>query len=255
MIEKWKLALREFLKKYEEDDDVIGALLFGSYCYETNNEKSDIDVQILLRDTCNYKENGVVEYNNYLIKYFMANKKEIVKSLEQDYNSGKNTMAKILSYGKIIYDLDGSFKSLQDKALEYIDKPFNNISADKLDINNYNLWNSLNELKVCLLENSFQFNLVYYNLLIEVYEAYSEYLSIPKLPKTKIYKILTDEEFRKKYHVFKLPEEEFIKLYLKCFEIDKHDVMYKTIEELINYYYEKQGGFDIKKFKIKYKLD
>ena len=130
-------------------------------------------------------------------------------------------------------------------ALEYIDRKLDNITGHKLGMNNYHLWNYLDELKVSLKENSFNFNLIYYFLLGDVYDKYAEFLALPKLPKTKIYKILTDEDYRRECHVFNLPEREFIKLYVKCFEMDKPSVMYKNMENLINYYYEKQGGFKV----------
>ena len=71
---------------------------------------------------------------------------------------------------------------------------------------------------------------------------------------TKIYKVLTDQEYCKRYHVFKLPEKEFIKLYLKCYEKDKKINMYENISKLINYYYNKQGGFNVRTFKLRDKL-
>ena len=52
-----------------------------------------------------------------------------------------------------------------------------------------------------------------------------------------------------------LPEDEFINLYLKCYNLDKPDRMYKNIEELINYYYKKQGGFNIRTFELKTELE
>ncbi len=255
MKDKWKLALKEFLKKYEDDDSVVGAILFGSYATGNQNEYSDIDVYLVLKNDVNYQERGNVDSNSYLIEYFMSPVWKIKKYMEEEFNDNDLCTANMFAYGKIIYDLDGSVKELQDKALEYIDKPLNNIKSEKLSMNNYFLWNYLDELKLCLKENNPQFNLIYYNALKNVYEAYSEYLSIPKLPLTKIYKILTDESFRRKHHVFKLPEDEFIKLYTRCFEMDKPDRMYKNIEELINYYYKKQGGFNIRNFVLKEKYD
>ncbi len=254
MVEKWKLALKEFLKKYEEDDDVIGAILCGSYATGNYNENSDIDVHLILKNSVNYTERGNVDSNSYLIEYFMNPVWKYKEYMKENYNKNILTMANMLAYGKIIYDLDGSVKQLQDLALEYIDKSFNVIKPDNLDMNNYHIWDDLDELKVCLKENNPQFNLIYYDLLEQVYDAYSEYLSIPRLPKTKIYKILTDEDFRRRYHVFKLPEDEFIDLYIKCFEVDKPDKMYKNIEELINYYYKRQGGFNIRQFKLRTEL-
>lgn len=251
MVEKWKLALKEFLKQYEEDDDVIGAVLCGSYATGNYNENSDIDVYLVLKNELNYQERGNVDSNSYLIEYFMNPVWKIKKYMQDEFESNNLGTINMLAYGKIIYDLDGSVKELQDLALDYIDRPLNNIKAETLDMNNYHLWDNLDELKVCLKENNPEFNLIYYNLLEQVYDAYSEYLSIPKLPKTKIYKILTDENFRRKYHIFKLPENEFVKLYIKCFELQKPNIMYKNIEELINYYYKKQGGFNIRSFKIR----
>lgn len=254
MVEKWKLALKEFLKQYEEDDDVIGAVLCGSYATGNYNENSDIDVYLVLKDGVTYFSRGNTESNSYLIEYFMNTKEGIEKFMQKEFDNYKHSTTNMFAYGKIIYDLDGSVKKLQDKALEYIDKPFKNITSDKLDINNYHIWDLMDELKVSLNEERLDFNKIYYILLNDIYDIYAEYLSLPKLPKTKVYKILTDDEYRKKYHVFNLPEKEFIKLYIKCYDIDKPSVMYKNISNLVNYYYEKQGGFNIRTFELKTEL-
>ena len=37
--------------------------------------------------------------------------------------------------------------------------------------------------------------------------------------------------------------------------MDKPSVMYKNMENLINYYYEKQGGFNIRTFKLKNEVE
>lgn len=255
MVEKWKLALREFLKKYEEDDDVVGAILCGSYASGNNNNYSNINVYLVLKDRCSYKEMGCVDSNSYLIEYYMNPSYEIEKCMNEEYLNGLEKTANMLAYGKIIYDLDGSVKSLQEKALNYIDKKLEDITRHKLDMNNYQLWYYLDKLNVTLKENNPNFNLIYYSLLEDVYNKYAEVLQLPKLPKTKIYKILTDEDYRRECHVFNLPEEKFIKLYVKCFELDKPSAMYKNMENLINYYYEKQGGFNIRTFKIKSKIE
>ena len=117
-------------------------------------------------------------------------------------------------------------------------------------MNNYHIWDLLDELKTALDEKSNNFELIYYNLLSKIYNCYAEYLNIPKLAISKTYKILSNEEFRKKYHVYKLPEKEFIKLYLDCFEKMIKEDMFNNISKLVEYYFNKQGGFDITKFYI-----
>lgn len=254
LVEKWKIALKEFLSKYEDDDDVVGAILCGSYATGNQNEYSDIDVQLVLKDTCDYSVHGVTESNSYLIEFFINPAYKIKEYMELNYKKNRQMTQNMFAYGKIIYDLDGSVKQLQDLALEYIDRPFEVISGKKMDMNNYHVWDYLDELKVSLKESSPSFNLIYYKLLDGLYESYCELQGIPKLPISRIYKILTDEDFRKKCHIFKIPEKEFIKLYVKCFEIDKPDKMYKNIEELIDYYYKRQGGFNIRQFKLRTEL-
>ncbi len=251
MIEKWKLALREFLKKYEDDDDVVGAILCGSYATETQNENSDINVYLVLKEDASYSLMGNTDSNSYLIEYFMNTKEGILECMEEEFNCNKQSTANMFAYGKIIYDLDGSVKELQDKAVEYIDRPFNEINTARLDMNNYYLWDYLDQLKICLKDNNPQFNLIYYKLLNDIYDIYAEYQGLPKLPKTKIYKILTDEEYRRKLHIFRLADNDFIKLYIRCFELDKPNTMYKNIETLISYYYEKIGGFNIRTFELR----
>lgn len=251
MVEKWKLALKEFLKDYEENDDVVGAMLCGSYAYGTYNDKSDINVYLVLKSSCNYSESGNAESNSYIINYHEKTKQDIERSMENQFSINMFDTIYMFAYGKIIYDLTGEVKELQDIALEYVDKPINTISSTILDLNNKSIWCDMQDLKVQLDENRLDFNKTYFTLLDKIYDAYAEYLSIPTLPKSKVYKLLTDEEYKEKWHVFKTPEKEFINLYLKCYELDKPNVMYKNMSLLVNYYYEKQGGFNIRTFKIR----
>ena len=251
MVEKWKISLKEFLKKYEEDDDIIGAILCGSYAYDTYNENSDINVYLISKNSVNYTETGYDESNSYIISYNIQSFNSIKKDMELVFNVNSFNLINMFAYGKIIYDLDGSVKKLQDIALEYIDRPVNNISRERLDLNNQILWSMMKDLKTSLKEERLDFNKIYYFILDKTYYFYSDYLSIPPLPKEKLYKLLTDANYREKNHIFKLPEDEFIKLYLKCYEFDKPEVMYKNINNLIDYYYKKQGGFNIRNFKIR----
>ena len=251
MVEKWKLALKEFLKDYEEDDDVIGALLCGSYASGNQNETSDIDVHLILKDNVSYRERGNTESNSYLIEYFMNPVWKLKEEIKEESTSGELSTTTMFAYGKIIYDVEGKVKELQDFALEYIDRTLPTITQGKLDINNYHIWDCLDELKVALDEDRDDFELIYYNLLGNIYNIYAEYLSIPKLPLSKIYRTLANEDYRKKYHVFKLPEKEFIKLYLTCYEKLSRTAMYNNINKLVSYYYERQGGFNIRTFKLR----
>lgn len=254
MVDKWKIALKEFLKEYEEDDDVIGALLCGSYAHETSTINSDIDVQLLLKNDASYKVRGVTECNSFLIEYFFDTEDGIKQRMQREYEEGKNTISRVFGYGKIIYDVEGKVKELQDLGLSYIDKPLITITNNKLNKNNYLIWERHNSLKDALQYNVQTFENLYYVLIQTILDSYCEYIGICKLPYTKAYKILTDEEYRKKHKRFQIPEKKFIELYKNCYEKDKMNIMYDNVTNLMNYYYEKQGGFNIRTFKLKEEL-
>lgn len=248
MIEKWKIALSKFLEEYEDNDDVVGAVLVGSYATGNNNKNSDIDVQIILRDSCSYQTRGVKEVNGFLIEYFINPVWKVKEYFEKDYEIGSTAMANMLCYGKIIFDLEKKAEELQKLATEYLDKPLKPKTEIEIGKNNYHVWDLYDELKSLLDDDSKYFDSVYYELIDKVLNSYYEYLEIPKLPRTKVYKILSNDKFREKYHIFKVPEKSFIDLYLNCFDKDSLDEKYENVTKLINYYYEKTGGFNIKGF-------
>ncbi len=255
MIEKWKLAVKEFLKDYEENDDVIGAMLCGSYANDNQNENSDIDICLILKDEVLSIKRGIKESNSYLIDYFIGYYETFKNYMDEEFELNDFSTINMLAFSKIIYDLTGETKKLQDLALSYIDREISPITSSKLAVNNYQIWKYQNELKTALSEESTNFNLIYYKLLDKILNYYYEYLELPKLPITKAYKILTNEDYKDKFHIFKVPEQEFIRIFALCYEINKPTIMYKNISLLISYYYEKVGGFNIKKFLIENKLN
>ena len=109
---------------------------------------------------------------------------KIKEEMEDEFNENKLCTINMFAYGKIIYDLDGNVKKLQNLALEYIDKPLKSIVSNKLDNNNYHIWDYLDELKVSLKENREDFRTIrgwsYYSRSKEYSEHY-------KLKKDKLY--------------------------------------------------------------------
>ena len=70
-MEEYKKALDAFLNEYEDSDDVIGAILCGSYANGNNDEFSDIDIHIITKSDISEKERGNKKVNDYLIEYYL----------------------------------------------------------------------------------------------------------------------------------------------------------------------------------------
>ncbi|MGE8035840.1 nucleotidyltransferase domain-containing protein [Lysinibacillus sp. NPDC093692] len=55
-MEEWRIALEEFLKDWKNRNDVVGALVCGSYVTGNPTNRSDIDVHIILSDDVDWRE-------------------------------------------------------------------------------------------------------------------------------------------------------------------------------------------------------
>lgn len=247
----YEKALTIFLDEYENNEDVIGAILCGSYSSGNNDEFSDIDIHIILKNDIKQRERGNKKANDYLIEYFVNPLFQIYKYLDEDYLKGSTCTAKMVGYGKILFDKTGELKTLQQNAILYIDKEIPGVDDSEIQMNKYSMWYFSNELKRCLVKEKKSFNIIYYKLLNIILDSYYRYNRIPSLPISKVYEILTNENFRINYHVFKLPDDKFKQLFLECYIIDRKDVMYDNIRKLIEYVYYKTGGFDINNFSLK----
>ena len=58
-------------------------------------------------------------------------------------------------------------------------------------------------------------------------------------------------EFRKKYNVRELPDEEFVNKLLNCFNEKDYNKRYEYAKELYDYYMEQNNDFDINSFSLR----
>ena len=57
---KWKIALETFLKEWQDKEEVVGALICGSYITGNPSKRSDIDVHIILAVNVGRGKEGIV---------------------------------------------------------------------------------------------------------------------------------------------------------------------------------------------------
>ena len=69
-MEKWELALKKFLKNWENKKEVVGAIVCGSYITGNPSNHSDIDIHLLLSSKTKWRERGNVIIDGILIEYF-----------------------------------------------------------------------------------------------------------------------------------------------------------------------------------------
>lgn len=163
-MEKWKKTLNQFWYKYKAKSFVEGVLLCGSYATGNQNQFSDIDVHILLNDTQNWRERGYVSQDGFLIEYFMNPIRKIRQEFHYDYLNGGNATASMFTYGRILFDRNGSVKRLKREAAKFLKKTPHKWTKDEVVMDLYGVWNLMDELKSLKRERKF-LNIVYYELL------------------------------------------------------------------------------------------
>ena len=176
--------------------------------------------------------------------------KKIQEDFLQEYLDGGNAPENMFAYGKILFDKNGCVKQLQDEAMKFLKKTPRKWKKDELKSDLYGVWNSMDELNGLVSENRF-INPVYYELTKRLLSVYFKVKGIPDLSFTKTEKILTDPEFARRYHVQKLPDKQFTKLFLDAL----YNVDMVKIQKLYDFVIKNVGGFDISTFKERSKLE
>ena len=234
---EWKDALNKFIKKYQKNEDVEAILLIGSYAVNNNNEYSDIDVFIVLKDRCEYRERGNKKIGNYIIEYFMNPVYKVEDYLDNDERGHGGSMANMLINGILLYGNQKEVERLKRKALKVYNK------KNEYDVMKYyRCWDAYEDYKACKYHNK----MPYYNCLRCLIEAYLYNNDYWILPESKIERFFRDPLYRKKYNMNKFPNNKFNKLVINCFDNPNKDNLDKLYKYVI-----KNGKFNINNFKLK----
>ena len=252
-MENWRKAAEKFLSQYINEDYFIGAILTGSYATGNNHRDSDIDLFIITKDSADWRERGNRLVDGFMIEYFINPVRQIVSELDTgfDYNNIATTL--MFAGSEILYDTDGTVKSLVDRAKADLDKDIKPVSAYSWNMNCYNVWHSFYELTAkynSQRDIDFSYNIYLNNIT----RAYLQNKRLPLLPVHKIEKILTDENYVRRYNLKKLPEKQFSDKLLACFNAKEYSVKYQRAKELYDYFMAQHQEFDINNFSFRSKI-
>ncbi len=242
----WEEALQKFITRYQNWDYIEGFLLCGSYAHGTQNEDSDIDIHIITNNQQNWCERGNTRIDGFLIEYFINPIQQIHTYLETGYQKNILTTANMFAYGVILEDKQGVVAQLKKTAQIYATKELKPITDSDNQNALYHLWDEYDEL-CCLYKNGHQTALFYNLLLNNLVKAYYTKHQLPAASISKIERILTDNEFQKRYHLNKMPSQPFIDLFLKSLK----EQNLESITALYQFVINECGGFDINHFVLR----
>jgi predicted nucleotidyltransferase len=254
-MKNWEVALDKFLKPWKENKEVIGIVVCGSYITGSPTKHSDIDLHIVLKRGCSWRERGNKIVDGILMEYFANPPEQIEKYMESDYKKRRTMDAHMFSTGKVLFDKDGEVEKLRVLARSYLKKSFDKMPSFKVEFGKYHLFDMADNLEEVFNRNTPDFDFVYFNFLNNLLEYYSEFLSFHLIGENKVYRFLTDKNDQKKYLIKKFSDENFRKRFVSAMCCKNKKDMLKEFKYLANYVQNKMGGFNIDGWKMRSPVD
>jgi predicted nucleotidyltransferase len=255
MKEKWEIALEKFLKKWKENKDVSGIIVCGSYITGNPTKNSDVDIQIILKRGCEWRERGNKIVDGILMEYFANPPERIIGYLEDDEKRRRKIEAHMLTSGKVILDKDGEVEKLKEIAKEYLKKKFKKMSVASIEICKYHLWDMTDNLEEVYSRNLGDFLYVYYNFLREVLNIYTEFLRHPEYNEHKALRFLSDKKDQQKYNIPELADRAFTNIFISAMKEKNDKQRLDIFIKLVKHVQNKMGGFNIDGWKLRSSLE
>lgn len=250
-MDNWKIALETFLKDWQGRDDVVGALVCGSYVTGNPSKRSDIDVHIVLENDVTWRERGNQIIDGFLIEYFANPPGQIRRYFQDDFKKRRTMSMVQFQTGKILFDYTGIINDLKLEAHAWLGKKYETINKTVLEIKKYGLWDTLDNMKDCYEKGRGDFTFVYHNALAYLFMEYGQFLTIDMIPSYQIHAYLGDPIYLQKYMKPAFPDERFKHIFLHAMQESNAQKMMELYEELVSYVLKQMGGFHIDGWHVK----
>ena len=249
--QKWEIALDKFLRSWKENKEVSGIVICGSYITGNPTKNSDIDIQIILKRGCSWRERGNKVVDGILMEYFANPPERIIGYLNEDYKTRKTIAAHMLATGKIVLDKDGEARKLKQLAKTYLKKKFEKSDNASIELSKYHLFDRYDNLEEVFRRKTPDFIFVYHNFLNEVLKMYSEFLKFNEINANKVFRFLTDKKDKIKYNIRDFPDKIFVSKFVEAMQETNIKNMLLKFEKLTQYVQAKMGGFNLDGWKIR----
>ena len=179
-MKKWEVAAKEFIKQCNFYDDIETVYLTGSHAAGNADEYSDIDLYIVLSDSCDWRIRGNKFFNNkYRTEYFVNPVRQIIKYIDSSFEDVRILEINMILNGIVIYDKNTTSKTLRDYCLQKISNEFPAIGEYNVLMGQYLIWDNLDELTRAYENKTADFVMQYYMFINNAFEFYSRYICSP----------------------------------------------------------------------------
>lgn len=224
-------VISKFIHNFQllDREDILGIIFYGSSCYHTNSEQSDIDL-LLVTDGCyNYK--GVTYIEGKKIEYFERNVYDLLTKIEHFEQSPDRSLLSTFQNGQIIFSKNEMMEYLKQEILmrsKYIPKK----PRHKTQNSNISLFYHI--LQQSDKESGFG-KFVFYNLLEQIRKKYHQENGYTKMSTMKVYTLYSNKNYAENFYCLTLPNSDFIEQYLNLITEGYSEEKLKNIMSYISY--------------------
>ncbi len=247
--------IREYIKKFIDKlgiNEYIGIIAYGSYVSGRSDKLSDLDIMIIKKDYAT-SDIGSIMIDGIRVEFFIQDLKRLYELVKKEIEGNDPSHLTKFATCEIVCDETGEIKEFIDYCKKIYDTTIKKSFDEKDKFEIFSINNRLEDLESSLNDETFY--AIYYVLLERIRNAYCKINGLISVPLTKIERIYTDENYSKNYissDKHRLPDEEFVNLYLQCLKIDARRTMLDRISKLYRYSFESYD-FDPTNFHIKFK--
>ena len=223
---------------YLENEHVLGVFFYGSYLSGFYNSSSDIDLHVVFDDS---DLSHLIRGNKYVdgirIEYFETPISDEYMTVDNEFLSQNNSVFSILGTSIIMLDKTGELKQLQDYTISKYSNPLEPLDSEEAREYVSILNNRMERVRRAAFYREPQFDHLYHLTLEKIRKFYHRLKGLPKISTSKVFRVYTDEEYRKSFYREKLPDEEFVSLYLIAITDINADIGVKLeyVEKLYKY--------------------
>jgi len=250
-MEKREIVLKKFIEKWETKQEVVGAIVCGSYITGNPSKHSDIDVHIILDSKTSWRERGNEIIDGILIEYFANPARMHQRYAKEDYQQRQKINAHMFSTGKVLFDRTGELAQIIQDSKKQLVREFSKPSNIENELSKYFIWDMCDNLEEVFESDGDDFIFVFHNELKRLFDSYSKYLQFDNIPPNKLIRFLRNEKDKKKYHIKDYPDINFVDFFIKTINLKQKPKMMEEYKKLTNYVLEKMGGFTIDGWKLR----
>lgn len=116
-------ALEKFLESWQNNTNVIGILLTGSYAVNMNHKNSDVDIRIIFDKDCDTVK-GLIEIDGFKFSYLGRSYDKIENRIKKEFLINYKFEANVIRIGKVLLEKNSKVNELKQIATYYQQSAF-----------------------------------------------------------------------------------------------------------------------------------